>query len=76
MTQCGVHACNSSYLRGRDREDRGLRSVRKRVSETSISTNKPTVVAQACDASFMGGVDRRTEAEGQSGKKCKTLAEK
>jgi hypothetical protein len=51
-----AHACNSSYLGGRDWEDHGLKAnPGKKVQETLISTNEPGIVVYACNPSYVGG---------------------
>jgi hypothetical protein len=49
---------------------------KQKVSETSISINKPGMVVSTYDPSYVGGRDRRITVQAAPGEKCRTLSEK
>jgi hypothetical protein len=51
-----AHTCNLSYSGSRDWEGSGWKPTQQKVSETPISTNKPTVVVYACHLSCIKGI--------------------
>jgi hypothetical protein len=67
-----VHACNSSYSRGRQQEDCGLKSARHESPSQSI---KLGAMVHACHPAT-GSVNRQICSPGQPGHKCETLFEK
>jgi hypothetical protein len=56
------HACNSSYSRVRDWEDRGLKIAQTK-SENYISTNKLGGVDHNTNPSYVGGLARKITVE-------------
>jgi hypothetical protein len=48
----------------------------KKVSKTTISTNKLKVVAGACHPSYAGGINRRIMVQASPRQKCETLFKK
>jgi hypothetical protein len=67
-----AHKYNSSYSGGRDQKECGLRPVRAKHLQESISTNKLVMVVYTNHPSYMGGggINRRPAQQ-----KYKTLSE-
>jgi hypothetical protein len=59
-----VQDYNPSYLGGRDQENCSLRPAWAKISKTSISTNKWSMVEQASNPSYTGGKGRGITVQG------------
>jgi hypothetical protein len=50
-----AHACNPSYLGGRDQKDCGSRPAQAKREQDPISSNKLSIFRLSCHLSYTGG---------------------